>query len=99
MGRLTWDVLRLVAWHWTWAWRHLVPDGKRREWAGIAAAMSASTLHVRQWAEGSDGPDLPAWVPCRACGGEPCDWDPMHQAQVDRRLAELAEQAARRNAK
>lgn len=52
-----------------WAWLHLVDDNERRDWAAITGAMAAQTLHVRDWATGTP---IPAWVPCRPCGGGPC---------------------------
>jgi len=95
---LTWNALRLVAFHLPWTWRHLVPESARVEWARIAAAMTATTLHVAAWAPDPDHP-MPAWVPCRPCGGHRCTWDPMTQAAIDRRVAALAALSARRNAK
>lgn len=97
MGRLTWNLLRQVAWNWSWAWRHLVPEGRRVEWARIAAAMSASTLHVVDWAE-VDGSPMPAWVPCRPCGGGPCRNDPtaiqgdVYVARLERILTASTEE-------
>ena len=44
MGRDRWHFLSWLAFHWRWAWLHLVSQAERTQWVLIAAAMASRTM-------------------------------------------------------